>query len=274
MSPLRARMIEDMILAGLAVGTQKNYVQAVADWLRIIAARRISSRGRGAGLPARLAPARGGTRHLPDQPVTAFVSSTATRSAGPGLCSGKKGSPRRYRSGCLTRCRRIRSGSCSAASATRSTRRASPSCMRAACASARPPRWRSVPSTGPTRCCASSARATRSGWCRCHSRFSTTLAACGGPITIAAGCSPIGGRCTDQQARVVGYLRRRCRCGRYPARGDPAFPAPQLRHPADRERRRHPYRADPARPRPHRLHRHLHPSDHAHPARYTVCSID
>ncbi len=29
MSPLRARMIEDMILAGLAEGTQKNYVRAV-----------------------------------------------------------------------------------------------------------------------------------------------------------------------------------------------------------------------------------------------------
>ena len=29
MSPQRARMIEDMILAGLAQGTQKQYVQAV-----------------------------------------------------------------------------------------------------------------------------------------------------------------------------------------------------------------------------------------------------
>jgi hypothetical protein len=29
MSPLRARMIEDMILAGLAEGTRKIYVQAV-----------------------------------------------------------------------------------------------------------------------------------------------------------------------------------------------------------------------------------------------------
>ena len=30
MSPLRARMIEDMTLAGLAVGTQKIYTQAVS----------------------------------------------------------------------------------------------------------------------------------------------------------------------------------------------------------------------------------------------------
>src|SRR3954452_4885758 len=29
MSPLRARMIEDMTLAGLAAGTQKSYIQAV-----------------------------------------------------------------------------------------------------------------------------------------------------------------------------------------------------------------------------------------------------
>ena len=31
MSPLRARMIEDMILAGLAAGTQQLYVQAVCQ---------------------------------------------------------------------------------------------------------------------------------------------------------------------------------------------------------------------------------------------------
>ena len=31
MSPLRARMIEDMTLAGLALGTQKSYIQAVCQ---------------------------------------------------------------------------------------------------------------------------------------------------------------------------------------------------------------------------------------------------
>src|SRR5208337_2284892 len=103
---------------------------------------------------------------------------------------GKKGSPRHGTSGCLTRCRKIRSVISSAVSATRSTRRALPSCMRVVCASARPPRWRSAPLIGPTRCCASSARATRSGWCRCHSRFSTISAACGAPIATAAGYSP------------------------------------------------------------------------------------
>ena len=39
MSPLRARMIEDMTLAGLAAGTQKIYIHC-AGWLRITGARR------------------------------------------------------------------------------------------------------------------------------------------------------------------------------------------------------------------------------------------
>ena len=108
-----------------------------------------------------------------------------------GTVRGKKGSPRHDRNGCLTRCQRIRSGNCSGVSATRFTRPASPSCMRVACASARPPPSRLAPSTGPIRCCASSARATRSGWCRCHSRSSTNWNACGAPIATAAGCSPI-----------------------------------------------------------------------------------
>jgi hypothetical protein len=34
-----------------------------------------------------------------------------------------------------------------------------------------------------TRCCASSRRAIKSGWCCCHSRFSMTWAACSEPIT-------------------------------------------------------------------------------------------
>jgi Phage integrase family len=89
------------------------------------------------------------------------------------------------------RCQRTRSAACSAPSATQFTRRVLPSCMRAACASARPPRWRSAPSTGPTKCCALSAKATRSDWRRCHSRFLTSWAICGGPIATHVGCSPI-----------------------------------------------------------------------------------
>ena len=192
MSPQRARMIEDMTLAGLAEGTQKVYVQAV----RRLAAHYHRSpdllseeevRNYLLGLRQR-GVARGTfqTSHY----GLAFLLPAHAR-PWLGAVRGKKGSPRHGRSGCLMRCRRIRSGCCSAASATRSTRPASPSCMPAVCASARPPRWKLVPSTGPTRCCASSAKATRSGWCRCHSRFSTSWAACGGPITTAAGCSPI-----------------------------------------------------------------------------------
>ena len=41
--------------------------------------------------------------------------------------------------------------------------------MRVACASARPPPSRLAPSTGPIRCCASSAKGNSgSGWCRCQ----------------------------------------------------------------------------------------------------------
>jgi hypothetical protein len=160
MSPLRARMIEDMTLAGLAVGTQKIYIQPV---------RRVAAHYRRS--PDQLSEEevrtylldlcqRGVAHSRPGS--TVCVSSIATRLAAPGGCSGKKGSPRHGRSGCLKRCRRIRSGTCSA------------------------------PLTGPTRCCASSAGATRSGWCRCHNRSSTNWATCGGPIAITAGCSPTG----------------------------------------------------------------------------------
>jgi len=48
----------------------------------------------------------------------------------------------------------------------------------AVCASARQPRWRSVPLTERTRCCGSSERATSNDWRRCHSRCSMTWAAC------------------------------------------------------------------------------------------------
>jgi len=42
MSPLRARMIEDMTLAGLAAGTQRSTSSRCSGWLRIIGARRIN----------------------------------------------------------------------------------------------------------------------------------------------------------------------------------------------------------------------------------------
>jgi hypothetical protein len=72
MSSLRARMIEDMTLAGLATGTQKIYIQSVC---RLAAHYRRSpdqpSEERGAGLPAGLAPGWGGPRHIQDQPLRA-----------------------------------------------------------------------------------------------------------------------------------------------------------------------------------------------------------
>ncbi len=92
--------------------------------------------------------------------------SITTTSIVRGDCSGKKGSPRHGKSGCLRRCRRIRSGNCSGVSGTRFTRRVWLwLCTRAACASARLPRSRSAPRWSH-RCCVSLARETRSGWCR------------------------------------------------------------------------------------------------------------
>ena len=59
MSPLRARMIEDMILAGLAVGTQKTLHPGGAPAGRALPPlARSAQRGGGAELPARLAPTR------------------------------------------------------------------------------------------------------------------------------------------------------------------------------------------------------------------------
>jgi hypothetical protein len=51
MSPQRARMIEDMILAGFARGTQKLYVQAVRRLTAHYAARLISSAKKRCGPP-------------------------------------------------------------------------------------------------------------------------------------------------------------------------------------------------------------------------------
>jgi integrase/recombinase XerD len=90
MSPLRARMTEDITLAGLALGTQKLYAQAV---YRLAAHYRRSPdqlseeevRGYLLGLRQR------GVHAAPSRPViTAFDSSITTRSARPGGCSGKK----------------------------------------------------------------------------------------------------------------------------------------------------------------------------------------
>src|SRR5271168_4961598 len=142
MSPLRERMIEDMTLAGLAQGTQKIYAQAV---YRLAAHYRRS--------PDQLSEeeVRAYLLSLRQQGVargTFQTSQYGLRFLSPyarpclGAVRGKKGSPRRSRSGYLKRCQRTRFGACSARSATRFTRRALPSCMRAACASARPPRWK------------------------------------------------------------------------------------------------------------------------------------
>ena len=115
MSPLRARMIEDMSLAGLAVGTQKIYIQAVPDWPRITAARPISSARKRCGATCSSLRQRGvarGTFKTSQYGLRFLYHHTLEPCL--GAVRGKKGSPRHGRSGCLKRCRRIRSGICSA----------------------------------------------------------------------------------------------------------------------------------------------------------------
>ena len=181
-----------MTLAGLAAGTQEVYIQAVRRLGRPLPAlARSAQRGGGARLSARICVS-AAWRAAPSRPITAASAfSIAGRSIATGRCFGKKDSPAQAE-----------------APARRPVGRRGPrppgprkepdpqdvlcrSCMPVACASARPPRWRSRRSTAPTACCASSARATRSGGCRCPSRCSTTCAACGDHTAIRAGCSPI-----------------------------------------------------------------------------------
>jgi integrase/recombinase XerD len=98
MSPQRARMIDDMILAGLAEGTRKLYVQAV----RRLAAHYHRSPDLLSEEEVRnyLLGLRRACHAVPSRPVImACVSSTNTRSAVAGSCSGGKriASPRQKR---------------------------------------------------------------------------------------------------------------------------------------------------------------------------------
>jgi hypothetical protein len=97
MSPLLARMTEDMTLAGLALGTQKLYAQAVyrlaAHYRR--APDRLSEE-RGVGLPARLAPTGGRTRHLQDQSFRQLLSGIGNQVYKLGSPS-RKATPNNYR---------------------------------------------------------------------------------------------------------------------------------------------------------------------------------
>ena len=96
------RMIEAMILAGLAEGTQARLRPgglAAGHVLPALAGP--AQRGGGPGLPAGPAPARGGARHLRDRPRRPAVLLPPNARPGLGSVRGKKGSPCRGRSGCL-----------------------------------------------------------------------------------------------------------------------------------------------------------------------------
>jgi hypothetical protein len=116
MSPLRERIIEDMTLGGLALGTRQAYTQAV----RRLAARYWRS-------PDRLSEeeVRGYLLELRQQgaarrrfKIGLYGLRFLYQHTRPWLVSvpGKKGSSYLGRSGCLMRCQRIRSVNCSAAS--------------------------------------------------------------------------------------------------------------------------------------------------------------
>ena len=91
MSPLRERMIEDMTLAGLALGTRQAYTQAVR---RLAVHCRRSpdqlSEEEVHQLPARVAQTGRGARDVQDWIVRPPLSSTSTHSVVVGICSGKK----------------------------------------------------------------------------------------------------------------------------------------------------------------------------------------
>ena len=204
MSPLRERMMRRPGRPGSGDATGLHPGGAPAG-RALPALARSAQRSGGTRLPARVAPTGLGARNVQDQLVRPPLLLPAHTRPWLGSVPGKKGSSCLARSGCLMRCRMIRSVNCSATSATRSPGRASPPCMRAACASAKPPRWRSAPSTAPTRCCVSLGKATRSGWRCCLSRFSTSWAPCGGAIATRAGCSRTGagmGRSTNACCRI------------------------------------------------------------------------
>ncbi len=187
MSPLRERMIEDMILAGLALGTRQAYTQAVR-WLaaryRLAHRTRVLQR-RGALrgyllLELRQQGAARGTFKI--EFATPSASSTNTHSVLIGVCSGKKGSSYLGRSGCLMRCLedQVRWSTALATSATRSRR----TCLRHhVCV--RPAHRRSHHIGDPLHRPRQSGatyhwqRRQRAVRCCCPSRFSTSWAPCG-----------------------------------------------------------------------------------------------
>jgi hypothetical protein len=78
MLPLRARMIDDMTLAGLALGRRKSTPRRCAGWQRITGAHPISSARRRCGATCSTCASEGW--HVQDKPVWP-ASCTATRLA-------------------------------------------------------------------------------------------------------------------------------------------------------------------------------------------------
>src|ERR1700723_424821 len=168
MSPLRARMIEDMKLAGLAATTQEIYLQAVRSLAKhynrspeLLAEEEV----RRYLLDVRERNARGSfkTSHYG---IQFFYRNTL----GQDWALFKKRSGFPSRGGCRRRFPMPKCGAFSPRSAIRYTAAVSAWFTAAACGSARPLLFPSPPSTRPVASCASSARATRNGWSPCPRR--------------------------------------------------------------------------------------------------------
>ncbi len=277
MSPLRARMIEDMSFwPDWPKERRKSTSRQCADWPLITVARAdlCSTREEVRGLYLLGLRQRGVARRVTFQTsrfgLRFFYHHTLE--ACMGTVRGKKGSPRHGRNGCLRHCPedQIRQllGSITQPGSTRTCLALMYACgLRISEATTLEV---GAIDRANVRCSASSVRVTRSGWCRCHGRSSTNSATCGAPgaSATAAGCSPIDAPATHPISKRVLSETFACaaEAARGPAPGDPAHPAPlDVRDQADRERRQHSHRADPAGPLQHRIHRHLHPSHHAHP---------
>ena len=203
MSPQRARMIEDMILAGLAAGDAARLPPGGPAAGRVLPSLAgPAQRRRCPGLPARPAPARRGARDVPDRPYGLRFLFRETLGRDWALFGEKKHRlPRQKR---LPDVAAGRSGpppsrpirnpvhrTCFALMYACGLRICEATTLEVDAIDRAP--WS----------CVLSARATRSGWCRCPSRFSTIWSRVAGPSQPPLAVPQPPRRRADQPSRAV-----------------------------------------------------------------------